>query len=184
MGRRKHSTIDLLDTAVKTTVEEMILSAQFTYRDIADYIRDTCGKNISQSAICRYAKGFCADMEAIHIAQENFRNIMQECAKYPELDTTEGIVQIASNLVMTAVRGLSEDDLKDSDPIKLIKQATELVRAVSYKRNMDIKNKELTEMGFDAAKEKLFTALEADEPELYKQLAEYINAKSKDVSEQ
>lgn len=183
MSRRKHSTIDLLDDAVRSTVEEMILSAQFTYRDIAEYIRDTCGKNISQSAICRYAKSFCADMEAIRIAQENFRAIMQECSKYPDMDTTEGIVQITSNLIMTAVRGLSEEDLKSSDPIKLVKQATELVRAVSYKRNLDIKNKEMTEMGFDAVKEKLFTALERDDPELYAKLAEYINTKKEELTE-
>lgn len=183
MGRRKHSTIDMLDEAIKSTVEEMILCPQFTYGDIAEYIRDTCGKNISRSAICRYAKGFCADMEAIHIAQENFRAIMQECAKYPDLDTTEGIVQITSNLVMTAIRGLSEDDLKDADPIKLIKQAAELVRAVSYKRSMDIKNKELTEMGFDAAKGKLFTALEAENPRLYRELSEFITNKIKEASE-
>jgi hypothetical protein len=183
MGRRKHSTIDLLDETVKSTVEEMILSAQFTYSDIAEYIKDTCGKSISQSAICRYAKSFCADMEAIHIARENFKAIMQEGAKYPDLDTTEGIVQISSNLIMSAVRQLSDEQLKETDPLKLIKQATELVRAVSYKRNMDIKNRELTEMGFDAAKEKLFTALESDNPELYGQLAEYIENKKAELKE-
>lgn len=108
---------------------------------------------------------------------------MQECGKYPDLDTTEGIVQITSNLIMTAVRGLSEEDLKSSDPIKLVKQATELVRAVSYKRNMDIKNRELTEVGFDAAKEKIFTALEEDDPELYKQLADYLEKKKEELSQ-
>ncbi len=173
----------MLDESVKRTVEEMILSTQFTYRDMVEYIRDTCGKSISLSAICRYARGFNADMGAIQMAREHFRVIMQECSKYPDMDTTEGIVYITSNLMMTAVRALSEDDLKDTDPIKLIKQATELVRAVSYKRSMDIKNKELTEMGFDAAKEKLFTALEAEKPELYKELAEFITAKSKEVPE-
>lgn len=182
MSRRRHSRISMLDEAVKNTVDEMVLSAQFTYRDIAEYIRDTCGQNISQSAICRYAKGLCADMEAIHIAQENFRTIMQECAKYPDLDTTEGIVQISSNLIMSAVRGLSPEQLSGADPLKLIKQAAELVRAVSYKRSMDIKNRELTELGFDSAKEKLFTALEQDDPRLYGQLAEYIENKKKELS--
>ena len=44
MGRRrKHGIIDNLDPAVKNTVEEMILSAQFTYRDIVEYITDTTG---------------------------------------------------------------------------------------------------------------------------------------------
>ena len=57
----------------------------------------------------------------------------------------------------------------------------ELVRAVSYKRSMDIKNKELTEAGFDAAKEKLFTGLASDDPELYRQLADYIESKKSEL---
>lgn len=183
MGRRKHSTIDMLDGAVKSTVEEMILSAQFTYKDIAEYIRDSCGTSISQSAICRYAQGFCKDMEAIKIAQENFRLIMQECGKYPDLDTTEGIVQITSNLIMSAVRNISAEDLASADPVKLIKQAAELVRAVSYKRNIDVKNKELTEAGFDAAKEKIFDIMEQDDPELYGKLAAYIEKKKEEFSQ-
>lgn len=58
MGRRrKHGIIDTLDPAVKATVEEMIMSAQFTYRDIVDYISESAGQSISQAAVCRYAKG-------------------------------------------------------------------------------------------------------------------------------
>lgn len=144
MGRRrKHGIIDNLDPAVKSTVEEMILSAQFTYRDIVEYITDTTGQSISQAAVCRYAKGFCEDAAAIHMAQENFRAIAEMCGKYPDLDTTEGIVQLMSSLVMTSVRNLSPEDLDGTDPLKLIKQASELVRAVSYKRSMDIKTRSL-----------------------------------------
>ena len=47
---------------------------------------------------------------------------------------------------------------------------------------MDIKNKELTEAGFDAAKEKLFTGLASDDPELYKRLAEYIESKKDELT--
>ena len=46
---------------------------------------------------------------------------------------------------------------------------------------MDIKNKEITEAGFDAAKEKLFTGLASDDPELYKRLAEYIESKKSEL---
>lgn len=177
MGRRKHSKIDKLRPEVKTAVEEMILSADFTYKDIAQYIADSTGESISQAAICCYAKGFCEDMAAIRIAQDNFAAIMQECAKYPDLDTTEGIVQIMSSLMMSAVRGLSPEDLQSTDPIKLIKQASELVRAVSYKRRLDIKSKDITEAGFDAVKEKVFAAMAKDEPELYRQVAAYIESR-------
>jgi len=174
VSRRKHGKIDMLDPAVKNTVDEMIMSARFRYREIAEYIADTAGEEISQSAICRYAQGLCADMQAIHIAQENFKAIMQECAKYPDIDTTEGIVQISSNLMMTAVRSLSPEQLQNADPLKVMKQATELVRAASYKRNLEMKNKDIAEAGFDEIKQKFFIGLERDRPELYKQLSEYL----------
>lgn len=178
MGRRrKHGIIDTLDPAVKAAVEEMIMSAQFTYKDIVDYIAESAGQSISQAAVCRYAKGLCEDVEAIHMAQENIRAIAQECAKCPDMDATEGIVRVMSSVMMSAVRELSPEDLRDTDPVKLMKQASELVKAVSYKRNLDIKNKEITEAGFDAVKEKLFAGLASDNPELYRQLAEYIDSK-------
>lgn len=178
MGRRKHSKIDLLKPEVKKTVEEMILSADFTYKDIAEYIADSAGESISQAAICNYAKGFCEEVAAIKLAHENFAVIAKECAKYPNLDTTEGIVQMMSSLMMTAVRNLSPEDLQETDPLKLIKQASELVRAVSYKRNLDIKAKEISEAGFDAVKEKLFAAgLAEDKPEVYEELVKYLENK-------
>lgn len=173
MGRRrKHGIIDMLDPSVKATVDEMVMSAQFTYKDIVDYISESAGQSISQAAVCRYAKGLCEDVEAIHIARENIRAIAAECAKMPDMDATEGIVAILSNIMMSAVRGLSPEDLQDADPIKLMKQASELVKAVSYKRNLDIKSKEISEAGFDAVKAKLFAGIEKDNPQLYKQLAE------------
>lgn len=173
MGRRrKHGIIDMLDPAVKATVDEMVMSAQFTYKDIVDYISESAGQSISQAAVCRYAKGLCEDVEAIHIARENIRAIAAECAKMPDMDATEGIVAILSNIMMSAVRGLSPEDLQDADPIKLMKQASELVKVMSYKRNLDIKSKEISEAGFDAVKAKLFAGIEKDNPQLYKQLAE------------
>ena len=174
MSRRRHSKIDKLEPSVKNAVEEMILSSNFRYWEIAEYIADTAGEEISQSAICRYARGLCADMQAIHIAQENFKAIMQECAKYPDIDTTEGIVQISSNLMMTAVRSLTPEQLQNSDPLKIMKQATELVRAASYKRNLEMKNKDIAEAGFDEIKQKFFIGMQKDDPELYNKVAEYI----------
>lgn len=89
MGRRKHSKIDLLKQEVKSTVEEMILSADFTYKDIAEYIASSASESISQEAICNYAKGFCKDKAAIRLAHENYAVIAKERAKYPSLDNTE-----------------------------------------------------------------------------------------------
>lgn len=179
--RRKHSKIDLLDPNVKAEVESMITSNDFTYKEIVEYIQDTTGTQISQQAVFRYAKGLCESLETIRIAQENFKAITQELNRNPNLDTTEGIIQLLSHLLLQYVQNLSGEDLQNADPVKVMKQAAELIRVASYKRNLDIKNKELNEIGFDAVKEKVFAAMAQDNPALYKQLADYLDSKSSDI---
>lgn len=175
MARRKRSKIDRLEPAFKETVEEMIVSNQFSYAEIAEYIQDNTGVSISRQAVCTHAKNLCLTLETVRMAQESFKAIMHEMNRYPNLDTTEGIIQMMSYHLLNYVQNLSEDDLKNADPIKLMKQASELVRVASYKKNLDLKNKELTEMGFDAVKDKVFSAMAHDNPELYKQLTDYLD---------
>lgn len=179
--RRKHSKIDMLDANVKSEVESMITSNNFTYREIVEYIQDTTGTQISQQAVFRYAKGLCESLETIRIAQENFKAITQELNRYPNLDTTEGIIQLLSHLMLGYVQNLSGDDLQNADPVKVMKQASELIRVASYKRNLDIKNKELNEMGFDAVKDKIFAALAQDNPDLYNKLNDYLESKRSEI---
>ena len=83
-------------------------------------------------------------------------------------------------MLLTNIQQLSEEDFKGVDPLKLLKQASDLVRTAAYKRNLDIKNKELSEMGFDAVKDKVFNAMATDNPELYAQFVDYINSKAGD----
>lgn len=173
MGKRrnrKHSKIDKLNPAVKSEVESMILSNDFTYKDIVDYIRDSTGEMISQAAVCRYAQGLCESLESIRFAQETFRAVNDEINRTPDIDTTEGIIRILSHIMLTNIQRLSDEDFESVDPLKLLKQASDLIRASAYKRNLDIKNKELTEMGFDAVKEKVFIGLAKQYPDLYEKL--------------
>ena len=180
MGRkrnRKHSKIDKLNPAVKAEVESMILSNDFTYREIVGYIRESTGEMVSQAAVCRYAKGLCESLESVRFAQETFRALNDEINRNPNIDTTEGIIQILSHMMLTNIQRLSDEDFENVDPLKLLKQASDLVRTAAYKRNLDIKNKELTEMGFDAVKDKVFSTMAKDNPELYKAFSDYINGK-------
>lgn len=181
MARRKHSKIDLLEPKIKDDVEGMIISANFTYKEIVEYIQDTTGTSISQQAVCRYAKGLGESLASVRMAQETFKAVQQELNRNPDLDTTEGIIQLLSHLLLNYVQQLSGEDLQNVDPMRVIKQASELIRVASYKRNLDIKNKELNEMGFDAVKDKIFALMAQDNPALYKQLNEYIDSKKSEL---
>lgn len=183
MSRRKHSKIDRLDPEFRETVEEMIISNQFTYAEIAEFIHDNTGQTISRQAVCTHAKGLCESLETLRMAQENFKAVMQELNKYPDLNSTEGIIQLMAYKLFTSVEQVTQEDLNGVDPLKLMKQASELVRVAAYKKNLDLKNKDISEAGFDAVRDKFFGALSKDNPELYRQLSEYLDLKKSEMEE-
>ena len=183
MAKRKRSKIDMLDPEFKSTVEEMIISNHFSYGEIAEFIHENTGQTISRQAVCTHAKGLCKSLDTLRIAQENFKMIMRELNNYPDLNSTEGIVQLMAYKLFMSVEQVSQDDLKKADPLKLMKQASELVRIASYKKNLDLKNKDIFEAGFDAGKDKFFTGLAQDNPALYKQLSDYLDSKKSEITE-
>ncbi len=179
MRNRKHSKIDALPTDIKSAVEEMLIG-NFTYREVCDYVRDTADMTLSESAVCRYAQGLNATVQDLRLASEDMRTLTEEMAKYPQLDTTEGIARLISHKVLTAVRGLSDDALKETDPLKLIDRCTGLIRAVAYKSKNDVMVKNLKDVAFESFKEEIFDAMAKENPELYDQLVKFITAR-KDV---
>ena len=107
-GNRKHSKIDALDPALRETVEQMLLSGS-TYSEIVDFLGDN-GVGISVASVCRYARAYQAEVQMLNMAQENFRRMMDELDKYPDLDTTEAIIRLTSQNLLTALANTSEED--------------------------------------------------------------------------
>lgn len=179
MSNRKHSKIDALPADIKSAVEEMILG-NYTYRDVCNFVRDTANMTLSESAVCRYAQGLNATVQDLRLASENMRTLTEEMAKYPQLDTTEGIARLVSHKVLAAVRDLDDDALREADPLKLIDRCTGLIRAVAYKNDSDTKVKSLKDVAFESFKEEIFDAMAKENPELYRQLVQFISDR-KDV---
>lgn len=180
MGNRKHSKIDALPTDIKEAVEQMILG-NYTYRDICNFVQETANVTLSQTAVCNYAKGLNATVQDLRLASENMRTLTEEMAKYPQLDTTEGIARLISHKVLQAVRELDDEALRTSDPLKLIDRCTGLIRAVAYKNENDTRTKNIKDMAFESFKEEIFDAMASEAPELYAQLVKFISAKKEDV---
>ena len=108
MGRRKHSKIDNLEPAVKETVDEMIKTGAY-YREIVDYIQSH-GVSISLAAVGKYAKNLMSTLDALRLSQENFRAIMEETDRYPDLDMTDGILRLLCNQMLDADDFSMDDD--------------------------------------------------------------------------
>ncbi len=180
MSRRKHSKIDKLPPDIKDTVEEMIRS-DFTYAEIADYIMVQTDVPVSKAAICRYARSLNESIETLRMAQENFRCIMEEINRYPDMDTGEGIIRLLSHYVLESIHSTPEENWKSIKPEELIKQATSLVKAASYKKNLDIKNQDILTAGFEQVKALAFEAMAKEDPELYEKVSKFLESKKDEI---
>lgn len=178
MANRKHSIIDGLDPRLKDTVEAMLLSGS-TYREVAEYL-DQHEIAISIAAICRHAQHLNANVKQLNIAQENFRKMMEEMEKYPDLDTTEAIIRLVSSNIFQRIADTDENDWKKVKLDKMLKESTALIRAAAYKKQIDIKNQDTLENGIEEIKSEIFASMAKEEPELYKAVTAYLNKKKKE----
>ena len=173
MGRRSHSKISQLEPSLRETVDEMIKSSEFYYDDIVAFIREH-GVSISRSAVGAYAKNLMTTLDALRMSQENFRAIMEETERYPNLDMTDGILRLISNQLLTAVNKLPEEQLETLDFETIAKNAVALTRAAAYKKQIDLKNKGILDAGAEQFQTMLFDAMAEKDPELYKQVRKFI----------
>ena len=188
MGRRsnrKHSKIDGLAPELKATVEQMLLS-DATYAEIVDFLEDN-GVSISIASVCRYAQDYDANIQALAIAQENFRAMMGELERYPDLDTTEAIIRLTSQNMFNALVNTTEEDWKGIKVDKMMKEATGLIRAAAYKKRVEVQNQDTTEAGLDAVEltgidmengtTLVFQAMAKERPDLYAEVTKFLAAK-------
>ncbi|PWM59592.1 MAG: hypothetical protein DBX91_06415 [Subdoligranulum variabile] len=178
-GNRKHSKIDSLPPEMKATVEEMILDGSATYNEIVDYLQEH-GYSLSASSVCRYARGYVESVQVLQIAQQNFKNMLEQLDRYPDLDTTEALVRIASQNLMSALASKKDEDWSKVSVDKLMNQISGLTRAVAYKKRVELQNKNDLEAGADDIKTALWRAMEKERPELYKQVSSYLDRKAQE----
>ena len=175
-GNRKHSKIDGLDPSLREAVEQMLLS-NATYGEIVDFLGQN-GVGISVASVCRYAQAYQANVQMLAVAQENFRRMMDELDRYPDLDTTEAIIRLTSQNLLNA--GASEEDWQGVSIDKMLREANALVRAAAYKKRVEMQNQDATEAGLEAVRTLVFEAMASEQPELYRQVSEFLNAKKRD----
>lgn len=181
--RRSRGKVDMLPAKLKSSVEQMLLSNKFSYREIVEYLAQN-GHTMSKQAICNYAEKFLDNMQMMTIAQENFRIMMEELERYPDVDATEAIARLAGHHVFNTIAALPDERWKEMDPEDLLRQANGLIRATAYKKRVDLQNSTTQEVGYDAMKEVIFATMAKEDPELYDQVSAFLNKqKSADAEE-
>lgn len=171
--RRAVGKIDKLPSDLRDTVDQMLMSGQ-TYREIVAYLAEN-GEELSQQSVCRYARRFLANAQQLRIAQENFRMILTETERYPDLDPAEAILRISSQKVLDAISKLDEENFKDVSAEDLLRQATALSRAVVYKKKSDVDVKSDERIALEKNQTLLYDTIKKSNPRLYNELLEEIN---------
>ncbi len=95
----------------------------------------------------------------------------------PELDITDGILQLLSNQLLDAINKMPDEKLSELDFESVAKNAVALTRAAAYKKNIDIKNKEILENGADKFMSYIFEIMADEDPELYKKVKKFVKSK-------
>lgn len=173
--RRSIGKVDRLPPELKDTVEQMLLTGA-TYKEIVSFLKAN-GEEMSQMAICTYAKKYLATVEMINVAQNNFSMLMDEMNRYPDLDTSEALIRLASHHVMNALTSVDEDQMKEVPVEKLIKETNGLIRAAAYKKRIEVQNRDSYETGLEAVKSLVFEAMAKENPDLYRQVSAFLNKK-------
>ena len=156
-------------------MQQMLLDGD-TYSEVIAYLQ-TQGVSISLASVCRYAQAYLAEHEALMLANANLQRMMEEVSKYPDLDTTEAIIRIVSHNLLNVLSNTSEEDWQEIDLSKLLKETNALVRASAYKKRIALQNQDALDTGLDAVKGLVFAELAKERPDLYRQLAEYVDGK-------
>ena len=176
MGRRKNrsrSKISRLPPEVRSTVDAMVQSpAEFTYNDIRDYLA-SLDVQISKSAIGNYARDLMASLEALAV--------METAAKVPEVDAVEIINRIAGQKIVQAIINKPDEEWTDVALDKLLREANAMTKAVAYKQRIDVQNKEDVAAAADELKAEFFSALGAEHPDLYRQLVQILDRRTKEA---
>lgn len=173
MSRRANGKIDKLQPELKDTVDQMLISGQ-SYREIVSYLAEN-DVEISQTSVSRYAARFLASAQQLRIAQENFRMILTETERYPDLDPAEALLRISSQKVLDALSQLDEDNFKDVSAEKILRQATALSRAVVYKKKLDTDVKSDERIALEKNQTLLYDTIKKSNPRLYNELVDEIN---------
>ena len=113
----------------------------------------------------------------MQIAQQNFKNMLEQLDRYPDLDTTEALVRIASQNLMNALASKKDEDWSKVSVDKLMNQISGLTRAVAYKKRVELQNKTDLEAGASDVKTMLWNAMAKERPDLYKQVSGYLDRK-------
>ena len=109
--RRRNGKIARLPVALRDSVDKMLLAGA-TYREIVQFLREN-DVELSRQAVCNYARQFLCTTQQLRMAQENYKLLLDEMRRTPEMDTSEAIIRVVSNAILNTLASASPEEWKD-----------------------------------------------------------------------
>lgn len=130
--RRRNGKIARLPVALRDSVDKMLLAGA-TYREIVQFLREN-DVELSRQAVCNYARQFLCTTQQLRMAQENYKLLLDEIQRTPEMDTSEAIIRVVSNAILNTLASASPEEWKDIKMGTLLREANSLIKVTAHKQ--------------------------------------------------
>lgn len=170
--RRRNGKVARLPTVLRDSVDKMLLAGA-PYREIVQFLREN-DVELSRQAVCNYARQFLCTTQQLRMAQENYKLLLDEMQRVPEMDTSEAIIRVVSNALLNTLASVTPEEWKDVNMRTLLREANSLIKVTAHKQRIDLLNRSAEEKAFAALRNDIFHAIADEQPELYKRLSDAI----------
>lgn len=171
--RRRNGKIARLPMALRDSVDKMLLAGA-PYREIVQFLREN-DVELSRQAVCNYARQFLCTTQQLRMAQENYKLLLDEMERTPEMDTSEAIIRVVSNAMLNTLASATPEEWKDVKMATLLREANSLIKVTAHKQRTDALNRTAEERALEGVRARIFSTLRDKDPELYKQLSDALN---------
>lgn len=169
--RRVHGKIEELPQEVRLCVDGMLADTRYTYKDIAEYLEEQ-GYKLSLMAVFRYAQRSNGVAQRIIEAQEQTKAIIDVIRQNPEVDYTEGALQMLASGLTQKMAAAGEEI--DSMPVdKAAKVLISLSRTKSYKDKIYTELSEKKQIALDEFRSRVFNEIAEQDPLLAERLCRF-----------
>lgn len=154
---RIHGKIEELPPEVRLVVDGMLADTRYTYREITEYLSEQ-GYSVSQMAVFRYGQRSNGVAQRIIEAQEQTKAIVDVIRQNPDIDYTEGALQMLASGLTQKMAAASEE----IDEMPIDKAASVLIslsRTKSYKDKIYTELTEKKQIAFDEFRARIFAEI-------------------------
>lgn len=166
--KRVRSKIDELPSEVRLAVDGMLADVRYTYREISDYLAQQ-GYDISYGAVFRYAQRMNNATQRIIEAQEQTKAIIEAVKRNPDMDYTEGALQMISG-GLTQKIAAAQEEFEEMPLDKAVSALISLSKTKSYKDKIYNELSGKVKTALDEFKNQVFAEIAEQDPALAKRI--------------